>query len=111
MFFFVLFSDKSEKSSMCDSDMFKLKGGNCYLIVNYPETSWGTARQICSEAKAQLVIVENVEQVTVLDELVRSTYGYMSGVIYWVGAYSTNRNSTWKWLDGSLLNPKRKYYL
>ncbi|KAG8190984.1 hypothetical protein JTE90_010843 [Oedothorax gibbosus] len=92
------------ESSLCDSDMFHLQKGKCYLLVNYPETSWGTARQICSEAKAQLVIVENVEQVTVLDQLVRSTYGYMSGVIYWVGAHSVN--NTWKWLDGSLLNPK-----
>ncbi|GBL83707.1 Protocadherin Fat 1 [Araneus ventricosus] len=101
-----ILEEKSEQSILCDNDMFQLKGRNCYLIVNYPETSWTTARQICSEAKAKLAIVENVDEVTILDELVRATYGYMSGVIYWVGAHAPAGEATWKWLDGTRVNPK-----
>lgn len=102
----VLLLEKSAESSLCDSDMFHLAAGKCYLLVNFPEASWGTAKQICAEAKARLVVVEQPEQVAALDHLVRSAYGYMSGVIYWVGVHAVN--NTWKWLDGSLLNPKRK---
>ncbi|KAF8785461.1 Protocadherin Fat 1 like protein [Argiope bruennichi] len=101
-----LLEEKSKQSISCDNDMFQLKGKNCYLIVNYPETSWTTARQICSEAKAKLAIVENIDQVTVLDELVRTTYGYMSGVIYWVGAFANAGETNWNWLDGSRVNLK-----
>ncbi|XP_054708551.1 uncharacterized protein LOC129218337 [Uloborus diversus] len=101
---FSILSEQSTKSALCDNDMFQLKGSDCYLVVNYPETSWNTARQICSEAKAKLAVIENADQVPILDELVRSTFGYMSGVIYWVGAYSPAHNSSWKWIDGTSLN-------
>lgn len=102
-------SEKSSQSALCDNDMFQLKGNDCYLVVNYPETSWTTARQICSEARSTLAMVENRQQVTILDDLVRSTFGYMSGIIYWVGAYATAGNSTWKWVDGTSLNPDGKF--
>lgn len=107
----MFFSEQSTQSVLCDNDMFQLKGNNCYLVVNYLETSWTTARQICSEARSNLAVVENAEQVSILDGLVRSTYGYMSGIIYWVGAYTSAGNSTWKWVDGTALNPKRKNFL
>lgn len=101
-------SEKSTQNILCDNDMFQLKGNYCYLVVNYPETSWTTAKQICSEARSNLAVVESRQQVSVMDELVRSTYGYMSGIIYWVGAYATAGNSTWHWVDGTSLNPDGK---
>ncbi|GIX95256.1 hypothetical protein CDAR_256572 [Caerostris darwini] len=103
---FSLLEEKSGQDMVCDNDMFHLKGRNCYLVVNYPETSWATARQICSEAKAKLAIVENAEQITILDELVRATYGYISGIIYWVGAKAPVNGDTWEWLDGTRVNSK-----
>ncbi|XP_071043759.1 uncharacterized protein [Parasteatoda tepidariorum] len=101
-----LYEDVSKQNTLCDNEMFQLKNERCYLVVNYPETSWMTARQICSEAKAKLAVVETEEEVTILDNLVRSTYGYMSGVVYWVGAYITS-NNTWIWIDGRTINLKR----
>ncbi|KFM71894.1 hypothetical protein X975_04160, partial [Stegodyphus mimosarum] len=68
--------------------MFELRNGNCYLVGKL-ETSWSTARQICSEAKAKLAVVENAEQEAILHDLTRSSYSYMSGIIYWVGAYAS----------------------
>ncbi|GFT85026.1 protocadherin Fat 1 [Nephila pilipes] len=99
--------ERSEQSILCDNDIFQLRGKYCYFVVNYPETSWATARQICSESKSKLAIVENIDQVSVLDDLVRSTYGYLAGTMYWVGASATAGDTTWKWLDGTKVNSKR----
>ncbi|GFY41758.1 protocadherin Fat 1 [Trichonephila inaurata madagascariensis] len=103
-----IYVEKPEQSILCDNEVFQLRGKYCYLVVNYLEATWATARQICSESKSKLAVVENAEQVPILDDLVRSTYGYLSGTIYWVGASASAGDTTWKWIDGTKVNSKSK---
>ena len=59
----------------CDNQWFTFFRGNCYLISNYPEVTWFTARRICADVEAQLLFIRNAsDERTVVDLFRSATY-------------------------------------
>uniref|UniRef100_H3C662 C-type lectin domain-containing protein n=1 Tax=Tetraodon nigroviridis TaxID=99883 RepID=H3C662_TETNG len=71
--------------------------GNCYLLVNHPD-SWANAESFCASFGANLASVHSIWEYEFLQRLLK-TGGHSFG---WIGGYYFE--AAWRWEDGSQLD-------
>ncbi|KAM9363478.1 CD209 antigen-like protein C isoform 2-T2 [Symphorus nematophorus] len=84
----------TELSEFC-TDGCSYFNNSFYYISRDVKKSWSESRQDCKGKGADLVIVNNKEE----QEFIRSLSNK-----FWIGLTDTEKNETWRWVDGSVLN-------
>ncbi|XP_048037464.1 killer cell lectin-like receptor subfamily F member 1 [Megalobrama amblycephala] len=70
-----------------------------YYISNKTK-SWAESRRYCTERGADLIIINNKEEQSSAQDLVKN----MSvAAVVWIGLTDSDVENTWKWVDGSTL--------
>uniref|UniRef100_A0A671L3D3 C-type lectin domain-containing protein n=1 Tax=Sinocyclocheilus anshuiensis TaxID=1608454 RepID=A0A671L3D3_9TELE len=77
-------------SCLCFADGWKCYQSSLYYVSS-ENKNWTESRRDCTERGADLIIINNREELDFL-----KTYGEV-----WIGL--TNMEGTWKWVDGSTL--------
>ncbi|KAG7458557.1 hypothetical protein MATL_G00221520 [Megalops atlanticus] len=76
----------------CPQDWMRFRC-NCYYISSEHKT-WTESQQYCRDREADLVIIETRQEQEFLNTL--------SGT-FWIGLTDTEKEGTWKWVDGHTL--------
>nr|XP_024215536.1 uncharacterized protein LOC106687239 isoform X2 [Halyomorpha halys] len=85
----------------CGNDkLWPMFNNSCYLVVSYPEVSWGTANKICQDIKGELASVHSPSEDRFIVTKIRESLGYSTSAIYWLGG----RHNGTQWLWGDLSN-------
>ncbi|XP_076779876.1 CD209 antigen-like protein B isoform X1 [Arvicanthis niloticus] len=77
--------------------------GNCYFFSK-SQRNWNDAVTACKEVKAQLVIINNDEEQTFLQQISKA-----KGAT-WMGLSDLKKEATWLWVDGSTLSSRFQKY-
>ncbi|XP_033181795.1 C-type lectin domain family 4 member M-like isoform X2 [Anabas testudineus] len=81
--------------TMCPERWIKF-GNSCYF-TNTSMGDWSNSKSSCENLDAQLVIINSQEEQRFLNSL---------GVEAWIGLTDQERESVWKWVDGTVVNTK-----
>lgn len=50
-----------QSKTICDDKMFQPFEGECYMVSSYPEVSWTTARRICGDISAEILVIRDFD--------------------------------------------------
>ncbi|KAM4568378.1 uncharacterized protein V3H82_012573 isoform 2-T2 [Fundulus diaphanus] len=72
----------------------------CYLfyLESFPWKTWEQSRQLCQNQKADLVVIDSLEEQEFISN--NSNYYYDAYHGYWLGLRQVNNN--WTWVDGRI---------
>ncbi|XP_017295588.1 natural killer cells antigen CD94 [Kryptolebias marmoratus] len=91
---------KSCKPCLDDWVLFQ---SNCYLFTNHDYYSqwknWEKSREFCQEQKADLVVIESLEEQEFINNHTTEYSDPKHG--YWIGLRDKSMMETWTWVDGS----------
>ncbi|XP_062420864.1 C-type lectin domain family 4 member M-like [Pungitius pungitius] len=73
---------------------WRMFSGSCYLLSTRAD-SWTNARTDCTDQRADLVIIDSLEEQKFLS--------LMTTQFSWIGLSDKDIEGTWKWVDGTLL--------
>ncbi|XP_014882953.1 NKG2-D type II integral membrane protein-like [Poecilia latipinna] len=70
----------------------------CYLFYDEPAPwkTWEQSRRFCQDRRADLVVIDDLEEQEFVSKHVKSYFDIQWG--YWLGLQQTN--NTWTWVDG-----------
>uniref|UniRef100_A0A3B4VBD2 C-type lectin domain-containing protein n=1 Tax=Seriola dumerili TaxID=41447 RepID=A0A3B4VBD2_SERDU len=68
---------------------------NSFYFISSGQKSWEDSRQDCKDRGADLIIVNSKEEQVFINSFNRK---------FWIGLSNKDREGTWKWVDGSVLN-------
>uniref|UniRef100_A0A3B4Z5S4 C-type lectin domain-containing protein n=1 Tax=Seriola lalandi dorsalis TaxID=1841481 RepID=A0A3B4Z5S4_SERLL len=75
---------------------WRMFSGTCYLLSTQ-SGSWEKGREDCRARGADLVIIDSLEEQTLLT-------GFAAGKkFWWIGLTDRDEEGTWKWIDGTPL--------
>uniref|UniRef100_A0A096MBP3 C-type lectin domain-containing protein n=1 Tax=Poecilia formosa TaxID=48698 RepID=A0A096MBP3_POEFO len=86
---------KGCKPCLHDWILFQKK---CYLFYDEPAPwkTWEQSRRFCQDRRADLVVINDLEEQEFVSKHVKSYFDIQWG--YWLGLQQTN--NTWTWVDG-----------
>ncbi|KAL8213010.1 UNVERIFIED_CONTAM: hypothetical protein K2H54_060152 [Gekko kuhli] len=87
---------ESSECKLCPMKWLSEKG-QCYWISDQKKT-WLEARDYCSRREAQMVVVQDLEELEFIQKNVQDEYNV------WIGLIFVFQTKNWTWIDGSLLN-------
>uniref|UniRef100_A0A096MAL2 C-type lectin domain-containing protein n=1 Tax=Poecilia formosa TaxID=48698 RepID=A0A096MAL2_POEFO len=87
--------DPGCKPCLHDWILFQKK---CYLFYDEPAPwkTWEQSRRFCQDRRADLVVINDLEEQEFVSKHVKSYFDIQWG--YWLGLQQTN--NTWTWVDG-----------
>uniref|UniRef100_A0A3B4X0X5 Si:ch73-343l4.6 n=1 Tax=Seriola lalandi dorsalis TaxID=1841481 RepID=A0A3B4X0X5_SERLL len=68
---------------------------NSFYFISSGQKSWEDSRQDCKDRGADLIVVNSKEEQVFINSFKRK---------FWIGLSNRDREGTWKWVDGSVLN-------
>ncbi|XP_034053895.1 CD209 antigen-like protein E [Gymnodraco acuticeps] len=72
------------------------KFGCSFYLLSTEKASWQQSRQNCRAGGTDLVIVDSYEEQEFINSVIKEDT--------WIGLNDTEKEGTWKWVDGSPLN-------
>ncbi|XP_069038643.1 C-type lectin domain family 12 member B-like isoform X3 [Lepisosteus oculatus] len=92
-------STGKRKQQCCPEGWKGGDSGRCYY-VSTDQRSWVSANQSCSSVGAQLLVINDKKELELLGRLVKDNS------YYWIGLSRKDRESQWRWVDGTVLDSK-----
>ncbi|XP_052464235.1 CD209 antigen-like protein D isoform X1 [Carassius gibelio] len=95
-------------SSTCDQiNLFSdgwINYHNCSLyFISSLKKTWSESRRFCTERGADLIVINNKEE----QDFVKNI---SANYDVWIGLTDSEVEGTWKWVDGSTLNPSFRFW-
>ncbi|XP_059401142.1 CD209 antigen-like protein D [Carassius carassius] len=95
-------------SSTCDRiNLFSdgwINYHNCSLyFISSLKKTWTESRRFCTERGADLIIINNREEQDFVEKI-------SPNYVVWIGLTDSEVEGTWKWVDGSTLNPSFSFW-
>uniref|UniRef100_A0A3Q4AUW5 C-type lectin domain-containing protein n=1 Tax=Mola mola TaxID=94237 RepID=A0A3Q4AUW5_MOLML len=99
-FFFIAFNMGHLLTRSSPTEGFCKDGGcrsfnNSFYFISSTRKSWNDSRQDCIDRGADLVTVNSLDEQVFLNSLKK---------MFWIGLTDREKEGTWKWVDGSVLN-------
>ncbi|XP_056442111.1 CD209 antigen-like protein E [Gadus chalcogrammus] len=91
-----------DRPTWCHTSWQMFSSGSYY--VSRVRGSWNTGRTDCLERGAQLVIVNDKEELAIVTRLARDP------TAAWIGMTDLRKEGSWRWLDGTLVTLDRPYW-
>ncbi|XP_023277738.1 CD209 antigen-like protein E [Seriola lalandi dorsalis] len=91
--------DENRKQTLVEIYRFCKDGcksfNNSFYFISSGQKSWEDSRQDCKDRGADLIVVNSKEEQVFINSFKRK---------FWIGLSNRDREGTWKWVDGSVLN-------
>ena len=96
--------EETRTSMACLGRVLTLESGR-YCVYD-EQMNWGAARRLCSVSGGHLLEIDDVTESREIHHALGNP-AHNPYEKYWFGAHDTQKEGTWKWVDGSPVDPAR----